>query len=62
MTSEAFVIEKLKELGIQNYGNNKTPLFKADDVGNFLGIKKIRNTLRDVGNEHNPISIIIYIY
>jgi prophage antirepressor-like protein len=40
-------IKQFNDLNIKIYGTYANPLFKANDIGNLLEIKKIRNTIDD---------------
>lgn len=39
------LVEQFKQFNIEIYGTYETPLFKANDIGELLEIKKIRTTL-----------------
>ena len=45
--SDNLLIKQFNGLNIQVYGTYEEPLFKAKDIGDLLGIKDIRTTLRD---------------
>ena len=45
--SNNLLIKQFNGLNIQVYGTYEEPLFKAKDIGDLLGIKDIRTTLRD---------------
>ena len=40
------VIDTMKDLGVENYGTNDYPLFKAREVGNLLGMKDVKSSVR----------------
>ncbi len=44
--SDNLLIKQFNGLNIQVYGTYEEPLFKAKDIGELLGIEKIRKTLR----------------
>jgi prophage antirepressor-like protein len=43
----SLLVEKFNDLNINIYGTYEEPLFKAKDIGDLLGIKDIRTTLRE---------------
>jgi prophage antirepressor-like protein len=45
------LVEQFKHFNIEIYGTHEEPLFKANDIGNLLGIKKIRTTLDNLDEE-----------
>ena len=45
--SDNLLIKQFNDLNITIYGTYEEPLFKAKDIGDLLGIKDIRTTLRD---------------
>lgn len=45
------LVKKFHDNDIVIYGTHENPLFKANDIGNLLGIVKIRNTLENLDNE-----------
>jgi prophage antirepressor-like protein len=47
--------DKFKDIGVKNYGTSEIPLFKANDIANLLGIKNIRETIKDF-NEKEKVS------
>ena len=45
------LIEQFKHFNIEIYGTFEEPLFKANDIGDLLEIKKIRTTLDNLDDE-----------
>ena len=45
------LVEQFKHFNIEIYGTFEEPLFKANDIGNLLEIKKIRTTLDNLDDE-----------
>ena len=45
MSSTALIIKQFENLNIEIYGTYEEPLFKAKDIGELLGIEKIRDKL-----------------
>ena len=41
------LVKQFNDLNINIYGTYEEPLFKAKDIGDLLGIKDIRTTLRE---------------
>jgi len=41
------LVKKFQENDITIYGTFEEPLFKAKDIGELLGIKNIRDTVKD---------------
>ena len=49
MSENSIIIKQFNELNIEIQGTHEEPLFKAKDIGELLGIDKIRNTIKDFG-------------
>ena len=49
------LVKQFNGLNIQVYGTYEEPLFKAKDIGELLGIKDIRTTLRDFDNDEKGV-------
>ena len=46
--SDNLLIKQFNGLNIQVYGTYEEPLFKAKDIGELLGIEKIRKTIENL--------------
>jgi prophage antirepressor-like protein len=51
MDEKQLLITQFQHFNIEIYGTHEEPLFKASDIGNLLGIKKIRTTLENFDEE-----------
>jgi prophage antirepressor-like protein len=51
MDDKQLLIKQFRHFNIEIYGTHEEPLFKANDIGNLLGIKKIRTTLDNLDEE-----------
>jgi len=47
LKDDNLLIKQFNDLDITIYGTYEEPLFKAKDIGDLLGIKDIKSTLRD---------------
>ena len=47
INEKSLLVKQFNGLNIQVYGTYEEPLFKAKDIGDLLGIKDIKSTLRD---------------
>lgn len=47
----SLLIKRFNDLNITIYGTYEDPLFKAKDIGELLGIKKIRNTIENLDDD-----------
>jgi prophage antirepressor-like protein len=45
------LIQQFKHFNIEIYGTYEDPLFKANDIGYLLGIKRIGDTIKDFDND-----------
>ena len=45
------LVKTFNNLDIQIYGTFEEPLFKANDIGELLGIKNIKDTIKDFNNK-----------
>jgi len=45
------LVEQFKHFNIEIYGTYKNPLFKASDIGNLLGIKNVKDTIKNYSNK-----------
>ena len=45
---KSLLVKQFNGLNIQVYGTYEDPLFKAKDVGDLLGIEKIRKTIENM--------------
>lgn len=48
---DSLLLEKFNGLNVQIYGTYEEPLFKAKDIGNLLGIEKIRKSIENLDDE-----------
>jgi len=48
---ENLIIKKFDNLDINIYGTNEKPLFKANDIGELLGLVRIRKTIEDFNDD-----------
>ena len=51
------LVQQFNNLNIEIYGTYEEPLFKAKDIGNLLGIEKIRDTISKMDNESKVLQI-----
>ena len=56
--SDHILIKTFQDLKIEIYGSHEEPLFKANDIGNLLGIMDIKSTIRDF----NCLELLIRYY
>ena len=47
----SLMVKQFENLNITIYGTYENPLFKAKDIGDLLGIDKIRKTIENLDNE-----------
>ena len=52
---QSLVIKQFEELNIQIYGTYEKPLFKAKDIGELLGIKNIRDTIKNYNEKQRCV-------
>lgn len=45
------LIEQFKDFNIEIYGTFDKPLFKAKDIGDLLGIKNVKDTIKNYNNK-----------
>jgi prophage antirepressor-like protein len=48
---DSLLVKQFNGLNIQVYGTYENPLFKAKDIGELLGIDKIRKTIENLDEE-----------
>ncbi|MDD4938248.1 MAG: BRO family protein [Candidatus Shapirobacteria bacterium] len=53
--SDNLIIKKFEDLDITVYGTFDNPLFKANDIGDLLGIKNIRDTIKDYNGKQKGV-------
>jgi prophage antirepressor-like protein len=51
----SLLVKQFNGLNIQVYGTYDEPLFKAKDIGELLGIKDIKSTIRDFDNDEKGV-------
>ena len=51
ISQESLVIKQFQDFNITVYGTYEEPLFKAKDIGDLLGIQKIRNTIENLDDQ-----------
>jgi prophage antirepressor-like protein len=51
---------EFNNIKIINYGTNKQPLYKAKDIGDILGIKNTKETIRKYNEKERKKLIINY--
>ena len=54
---DGILIKRFNELDITVYGTVEKPLFKAKDIGDLLGIEKIRTTLENIDAEDKVLMV-----
>ena len=47
VNENSLLVKQFKNLDIKIYGSHEEPLFKAKDIGDLLGIKDIKSSIRD---------------
>lgn len=45
------LVKQFQHFNIEIYGTYEDPLFKAKDIGDLLGIKKIRKTIENLDSD-----------
>jgi prophage antirepressor-like protein len=48
-------LKKFGDLDIQIYGTHENPLFKANEIGKLLGIKKIHESIKDFNEKEKVV-------
>jgi prophage antirepressor-like protein len=51
------LIKKFEDLDITIHGTSENPLFKAKDIGDLLGIKNIREIIKNYSNKQKVVSL-----
>ena len=51
------LIKQFNDLNITIYGTYEEPLFKAKDIGDVLGIKNIREVIKNFNNKQKGVSL-----
>lgn len=51
MDDKQLLIKQFQHFNIEIYGTHEEPLFKAKDIGDLLGIKKIRKTIENLDEQ-----------
>ena len=49
------LVKQFQDLNINIYGTYEDPLFKAKDIGDLLGIKEIKSTIRDFDSDEKGV-------
>ena len=47
------LVKQFQHFNIEIHGTIEDPLFKANDIGNLLGIEKIRKTIENLDDQTN---------
>lgn len=54
----SLMIKQFEELNILIYGTHASPLFKARDIGDLLGIKNIKDSMKSFSNKHKDVAVL----
>jgi hypothetical protein len=52
------LVDTISSYNVINYGTQCKPLFKASDIGDIVGIKKVRKTIQNFGDELKVLTIL----